>query len=63
MNKAFVVSVKNAHFQWFKKTNSVQQKSCTIFFLNFVNWIEMISQYDFSSINASTLHYLFALSY
>ncbi len=41
----------------------MQRKSCIISFFNFVDWIEMISQYDFSSINTSTLHYLFALSY
>ncbi len=46
MNEAFVITVENACFQWFKKTNSVQQRFDTISFFNSVNWIEMISWYD-----------------
>jgi len=62
LNEAFVAAFKIAHYQWFKRINSSQQRFCIIDFLNFLDWRQRLTWYDFSSNSLSILHYQFALS-
>ncbi len=51
-----------AHYQWFEKVDSNQQRSCIIDLLNSLDWRQRLTWYDFSSNSLSILHYQFALS-
>ncbi len=62
LNEAFVAAFEIAHYQWFKRINSSQQRSCIIDLFNSLDWRQRLTWYDFSSNNLLILHYQFALS-
>ncbi len=62
LNETFVAAFEIAHYQWFERIDSSQQRSCIIDLLNSLDWRQRLTQYDFSFNSLSILHYQFALS-